>query len=46
MLKLALGTIKNESAASDLPPKGPPKERWVDLCKISMIWRAAYGLNN
>ena len=42
MLKLDLGTIKNESAASDLPPEGPPKERWVDLCKISMIWRAAY----
>ena len=41
MLKLDLGTIKNECAASDLPPAGPPKERWVDLCNISMIWRAA-----
>ena len=25
--KLGLGTIKNGSAASDLPPEGPPKER-------------------
>ena len=36
--KLDLGTIKNGSAASDLRPEGPKKERWVDLCKISMIW--------
>ena len=42
MLKLDLGAIKNGSAASDLPPKGPQKERWVDLRKISMIWRPAY----
>ena len=40
--KLDLGTIKNGSAASDLPPEGPPKERWVELNKISMIWRPAY----
>ena len=32
MSKLALGTIKNGSAASDLLPEGPKKERWVDLC--------------
>ena len=42
MLKLDLGTIKIESAASDLPPTGPPKERWVELSRISMIWRPAY----
>ena len=42
MLKFYLGTIKNESAASDLPPEGPPKQRWVELSRISMIWRPAY----
>ena len=45
MLKSDLGTIKNETAASDLPPEGPPKERWVELSKISRICQKGVGSN-
>ena len=33
--KLDLGTIKNETAASDLPPKGPKKKSWADLTHLA-----------
>ena len=36
MLKLDLGTIKNESTAFDLPPEGPQKERWAISRKFSI----------
>ena len=32
--KIYLGSIKNGSAASDLPPEGPKKERWADLTHL------------
>ena len=32
---LSLGTIKNESAASDLPSEGPKKKRWADLTHLA-----------
>ena len=33
--KLDLGTIKNGSAASDLPPEGPKKKNWADLTHLT-----------
>ena len=40
MLKLDLGTIKNGSAASDLPPEGPKKKSWADLCNGSCFFNS------
>ena len=41
--KLDLGTIKNGSAASDLPPEGPKKKSWADLTHLAHISKLALG---
>ena len=43
MSKLDLGTIKNGSAASDLPPEGPKKKSWADLTHLAHISKLALG---
>ena len=35
MSEIDLGTIKNGSAASDLPPKGSKKKSWADLTHLA-----------
>ena len=39
--KLDLGTIKNGSAASDLPPEGPKKKSWAVLTHLAHISKLA-----
>ena len=34
MSEIDVGSIKNGSAASDLPPEGLKKERWADLTHL------------
>ena len=38
---LVHGSIKNGSAASDLPPEGPKQERWGDLTHLEHISKLA-----
>ena len=35
--EIDLGSIENGSAASDLPPEGPKKERWADLTHLAHV---------
>ena len=34
-VKIDIGSMKNVSAASDLPPEGPKKKRWADLTHLA-----------